>query len=349
VWTGDELLVWGGWESAEAHSGLKNDGFAYSPPTTHWAPIPAAPIAARTKALSTWTGTELLIWGGEQDEESPLSDGAVYNPATETWHVLSEAPLEWSEHSASVWSGTEWWIAAGNRTGATDVAAYDPATDRWRSLPTIPDIYADTPVVAWTGAETLLFTAAGLFSITADGSEWIPELAPADAHAPGVWTGDRFVMIAASPIGDEALDFDYLEHPVAWDPQTRAPVDLPPPPRNVFQPIVAGDWIAFFRQGLALDLRTGEWVGLDLNAAAQKALDRVDATTAWMGDRLMVWGGFDVCTTEPSKSTSVIELMPNWSADRSTVPSQSTRRLAVRTTTNLTGGTGNSKRVVFAC
>lgn len=60
VWTGSEMIVWGGTGS---HGSL-NTGGRYNPATDTWAPVSTtnAP-SARYYDTAVWTGTEMLIWG----------------------------------------------------------------------------------------------------------------------------------------------------------------------------------------------------------------------------------------------------------------------------------------------
>ena len=312
VWSGSQLLAWGGSDANDDGGSLTNMGFTYTPATNEFGVIPRAPLSARGTAVSTWTGSELLVWGGSNAYKSPLSDGAAYDPASRTWRAIADGPLTWSDRSGSAWTGTDWWIATDS-SGGVQVAAYTPATDTWRELPTIPDEYADDPTIAWTGSEILLLTAAGLFSLAEGASEWVLELQENDLHGPAVWTGDVLLLQADSPIGDDALNFDYLTYPVAWDPETRSTVDLSLPPRNVFDPIVAGSHLLFIGQALALDLAHNEWIALDLDEPTIKALDLLGYSATWAGDRLLLWGGIMGCGEGAPKLNLMNELAPDWS------------------------------------
>jgi hypothetical protein len=315
VWTGSELLVWGGWNS---DGGATRDGFAYTPSTHEVELIPPAPIEPRAQSTATWTGSELLIWGGADDEESPYSDGAAYDPETKTWRTLASSPLTWYDLNADTWTGTEWWVASQlSGDGTTEIAVYTPATDSWRSLPAIPDEYADTPVIAWTGTEILLLTAAGLFSLPAGASEWVLEREPSDLGSPGAWTGDLLVLATTAEIGEDALGSDYLAYPIGWDPETRSSVDLPLPPRNVYDTILADSRLLYPSQHLAFDLIGNEWVALDLDRATRQTFELVGYTSIWAGDRLLVWGGVDACGGHPPKRNFVHELIPQWDEDES--------------------------------
>ena len=68
VWTGREILVWGGAGCQGACDGqgvrLHADGGAYDPVTDIWRLLPPSPLSARSGALAVWTGRELVVWGG---------------------------------------------------------------------------------------------------------------------------------------------------------------------------------------------------------------------------------------------------------------------------------------------
>jgi hypothetical protein len=109
-----------------------------------------------------------------------------------------------------------------------------------------------------------------------------------------------------------------LTHPVTWDPETGSILEVPPPPWDVYEPIVAGSHIAFFDRALVLNVAANDWFSLNLDEKASKAFELVGTTVVWAGDRLMVWGGYDGCTGEPPKRDLVYELIPDWqSAGRS--------------------------------
>ncbi|MCC6751245.1 MAG: hypothetical protein IT371_26570 [Deltaproteobacteria bacterium] len=65
VWTGKELLVWGG---ASRTEGLYIfSGGSYTPAPEAWSPLPAIPADLTVmEPAAVWTGTEMLLWGGLQ-------------------------------------------------------------------------------------------------------------------------------------------------------------------------------------------------------------------------------------------------------------------------------------------
>jgi N-acetylneuraminic acid mutarotase len=163
VWTGSELIVWGGFADGE----YLDSGGRYDPATDSWAPISAigAPSARNTldQAL-VWTGTELLVWGGFDGNDS-LRDGARYDPAADTWRPITAngAPPPRASHSA-IWTGSR-MILWGGRTSNMDsdpaVASggiYDPIADAWLGTASdgAPSARSDHAAI-WTGSELIVW------------------------------------------------------------------------------------------------------------------------------------------------------------------------------------------------
>jgi hypothetical protein len=139
AWTGREVIVWGGGEDrADPSLGYARPvatGGAYDPETDRWRTIDPAPITGRAYAVSAWTGSELLVWGGRAGggEDRGLIDGAAYDPRRDRWRLLPSGPLESSSSAVSALVDGRWVIVTDSGT-----AAYDPAGDRWRELPAAP-------------------------------------------------------------------------------------------------------------------------------------------------------------------------------------------------------------------
>src|SRR5262245_22685583 len=84
VWTGSQLLVWGGQTVRAGDRTAAPHGVAYDPATDQWSALPRSPLRGRTGHLAVWTGSQMLIWGGEParltDPGTPFADGAAYTP-----------------------------------------------------------------------------------------------------------------------------------------------------------------------------------------------------------------------------------------------------------------------------
>jgi hypothetical protein len=66
VWTGRQLLVWGG-HGRVPGAGLRplRDGAAYDPAGDRWQLIPTAPAGVQGRsAAAAWTGSRMLVWLG---------------------------------------------------------------------------------------------------------------------------------------------------------------------------------------------------------------------------------------------------------------------------------------------
>jgi hypothetical protein len=89
VWTGSELLLWGGSSSRPGSSRITvpPHGLAFDPRTNTWSALPAAPLLGRTNPAAIWTGRQLLLWGGSIPKQPAgggtrtFADGASFTPA----------------------------------------------------------------------------------------------------------------------------------------------------------------------------------------------------------------------------------------------------------------------------
>ena len=67
LWTGREMLVWGGFNTTEL-----NDGATYNPESDTWAALPPSPLMPRQGQAMVWAGNQAVIWGGH----GPHGEGA---------------------------------------------------------------------------------------------------------------------------------------------------------------------------------------------------------------------------------------------------------------------------------
>jgi hypothetical protein len=234
VWTGRELIVWGGNERFGDPPHF-NEGYAFDASTLAWRDLPPSPLEGRSWATGVWDGQEVVIWGGATGyarDDGMRSDGAAYDPRTRTWRVLAQAPISGTPALGSVWTGREMVVI-----GATASAAYAPNTDSWRRLSDPPAQFDDASLV-WTGQEVIVFgdrggdAAAGVaYDPVADlwhelPAPHLPEdgLVPTDGidanASAAVWDGTRVVSV------------DYTLRAAAFDPSTNAWSQLPLLPVN---------------------------------------------------------------------------------------------------------------------
>ena len=116
--------------------------------------------SARSEHSAIWTGSEMIIWGGQTDS-GRTNTGARYNPVTNTWTTLAtiNAPSARVSHTA-VWTGSEMIIWGGQTdSGRTNTGArYNPVTNTWTTITTTnaPDSRRQHTAV-WTGSEMIIW------------------------------------------------------------------------------------------------------------------------------------------------------------------------------------------------
>jgi N-acetylneuraminic acid mutarotase len=110
VWTGSEMLVWGGYAVFYDRGWAlfdTNSGGRYNPTNDTWSEIPntGAPIG-RSDHTAVWTGTEMMVWGG--------NTGARYFPTSNRWEKTSDnvSQILRARHT-SVWTGNRMVLFGG--------------------------------------------------------------------------------------------------------------------------------------------------------------------------------------------------------------------------------------------
>jgi hypothetical protein len=164
VWTGTEMIVWGGFGGARGDAPLA-DGGRYDPARDRWTRVAMRGIAARAHHTAVWTGREMIVFGGMGASNTFLAEPFAFDPRTGAARpiVATGAPSARALHTA-VWTGTEMIVWGGRdaRGALGDGARYDPAADRWTPLPA-----EEAPserlshVAVWTGALMIVFGGTG--------------------------------------------------------------------------------------------------------------------------------------------------------------------------------------------
>lgn len=191
IWTGRELVVWGG-DIEAFNMGLSGgdrsfgDGAAFDPVAGTWrtmAPSPltvsaASPVGVMSLAgLVVIRGDEAAVWNPDTDTwrsiEMPhgATDGGPYDLTpvgpvavsvaarleldltTLEWRALPEPPVD-LQRSTSTWTGTELIVVGGPGTPFTSAQAfaYEPVARTWRELASPPsELHAEALDTAWDG------------------------------------------------------------------------------------------------------------------------------------------------------------------------------------------------------
>lgn len=164
VWTGSVMVVWGGIKGTiSTASNLLTTGGRYDPVANTWTSTSTtgAP-SARYDFTSIWSGTYMVIWGGQNSGGTLLGTGGRYNPSTNAWSAVTAtgAPTARSGHTA-VWTGSKMIIWGGNDTSGTVTNSgklYDPAADTWTSMTTTgAPVGRSGHIAVWTGSKMIVW------------------------------------------------------------------------------------------------------------------------------------------------------------------------------------------------
>ncbi|HWH70679.1 MAG TPA: hypothetical protein VNT26_14920, partial [Candidatus Sulfotelmatobacter sp.] len=206
VWTGSEMIVWGGYGGSYLNSGGR-----YDPTANNWTAVPTtgAP-GGRSQHTAVWTGSEMIVWGGYNG--SYLNSGGRYNPVANSWTAVPTigVPAARTDHTA-VWTGSEMIVWGGYNSASGDLndgARYNPTVNSWMAVPTagVPAArYGHTAV--WTGTEMIVWGGwndsvwnplnnGGRYNPTANSWTTVPTAgAPAGRYRhTAVWTGSEMIV-----------------------------------------------------------------------------------------------------------------------------------------------------------
>lgn len=133
TWDGAEVLVVGGMGDFDTtRCAPCATGFAYDPAANSWRRLPSMKDA-REGHVAVWTGSRLLVWGGETGLRGSAvpPHGVAYDPATDRWSALPMSPLRGRSGALAVWTGASMIVWGGSLCGRdctvfTDGAAYIP-------------------------------------------------------------------------------------------------------------------------------------------------------------------------------------------------------------------------------
>lgn len=219
-----------------------------------WNDIALAPIAGRQYHTAIWTGSEMIVWGGQSSSLSYASDGAAYNLSTDSWRVLEAAPIVGRYGHTAVWTGSKMLVWGGYYGSLSpyyrnDGAAYDPSAKTWATLPaptvTSPTAYSllgrQYHSAVWTGTEMIVWgglSSSGTGCTSGycnDGAAYNPttgawrilKASPLVGryYHRAVWTGSKMIVFG----GYGACSGSYCGDAAAYDPVADSWTTLTPP------------------------------------------------------------------------------------------------------------------------
>ena len=243
VWTGTEMIVWGGvTQNAAGSPGpcdrCASDGAAYDPASRTWRTIAPSPAGVRGGGANSaaWTGDEMVVWASNSPDGP--TGAAAYDPATDTWRRLPPGPLGGREGYATAWTGKELLVIgghSGDAAGKPVAAALDPRTGTWHAVPALErfDFFGGPSGAVWDRREVIVMGNVSLcpergsacaehrptlvaYDPAADAAREIPLPAPsadfgsdtAASLTPIAWTGSEVVFTAAAPGSVQIIRYD---------------------------------------------------------------------------------------------------------------------------------------------
>ncbi|WP_141732151.1 Kelch repeat-containing protein [Oligoflexus tunisiensis] len=259
IWTGSEVLIWGGFDRSGDTTTWSFNGALYNPSTKVWTQVNHPDFWKPAQALVTtyplqtvvWTGDKAIVWGGYDTTGQSL--GAIFDPTTRTWSrmaVTAQAPRTLEGHSA-VWTGDSmivWGGYSGNNVVTDYGAIYNLATDSWKPIAGkgqgAPTARAGHQAV-WTGNAMVVISGGGVGTstdLTSTGGLYYPatntwtnyrsELMTERYGHRVVWNGEEVLLIG----GQSRRLATYFGEVYAFNPITLRwrilPGSVTPPPRS---------------------------------------------------------------------------------------------------------------------
>jgi hypothetical protein len=153
VWTGKELLIWGGVaQSGDRSWANHQDGALFDPASNSWRPM-STDGAPEGRALAlpnqyVWTGTQFIVWGGLRFDSGtgfdpalvPLASGGIYDVASDSWTTIAAQGAPTHGSAEVFWTGSKLLVLGildGRSTPGElefDGALLDPVSNSWSAV-----------------------------------------------------------------------------------------------------------------------------------------------------------------------------------------------------------------------
>jgi N-acetylneuraminic acid mutarotase len=309
VWTGSEMIIWGGYASLES----LGDGKRYSPAMDVWRGVAPVNLPARNQHTAVWTGNEMIIWGGNLTGWNYLNDGNRYNPIPDVWAGMAATDLTGRWWHTAIWTGSEMIVWGGGNAylWTNNGGRYNPRTNSWRGISTnnAPSPRAHHTAI-WTGREMIIWGGwSGGLHYLGDGKRYDPATdtwhdmssvnAPsAREYHTAIWTGREMIVWGGD--GYEgglrywADGARYNPETDTWSPLSLANAPLPRTKHTAVwtgkEMIVWGGWrTVALNDGKRYDPAKDIWNDLPDSPLAA----RCRHTAIWTGSEMIIWGGWD--------------------------------------------------------
>ncbi|MDQ6764479.1 MAG: dockerin type I domain-containing protein [Verrucomicrobiota bacterium] len=282
----------------------------------------------RDRHTAVWTGSEMIVWGGEVALNVFSNTGARYNPSTDSWAATStvNAPSNRADLSV-VWTGTEMILWGGDTPGVyfNSGGRYNPASDSWTPTSVANAPHArENQTAVWSGSEMIIWggyyydgsdhyvNTGGRYNPATD--SWIPtSIANApdgrDTHT-AIWTGTEMVVWGGAIANSQWVNTGgrYNATTDTWAPTSIANA---PSARAEHTAVWTGSemivWGGFTfssqtNTGGRYNPSADSWTATSTTNAPTR---RYDHPAIWTGYEMIVWGGFG-CTDQSCQTTTYL-------------------------------------------
>lgn len=342
VWTGTEMIVWGGRDNTES---FVRTGGRYNPATDTWrkTSMGADCPTPRSNHTAVWTGSEMIIWGGNADPAT--NSGSRYSPTTDTWTPTSTdagCPSAKSYHGA-VWTGAEMIVWGGSsNTGGR----YTPSTNTWAptstglNCPTASDqnslVWTGNEMIVWGGRPGPLNTggryspASNSWTATSTGSN-CPE---ARYQQVAAWTGTEMIVWGGMDYSTFRTGGRYSPASNTWlatSTGSNCPTEAARSVWSGSEMIIVG----FDNIGARYSPTDDSWTPTSTIGSLPSPRD--EQTAVWADTELIIWGGWDgmECFNTGGRYSPVSNTWVPTAVPEGTVPSRRANPTAIWTGTEM--------------
>lgn len=162
VWSGNDLIIWGGGGPNGYNSGKK-----YNVASNSWISMSNLNSPAVFEHIAVWTGNEMLVWGGTNTIGGRDSIIYKYNNSTNSWTQIvglnSPTPRK---GSTAVWTGSEMLVFGGGKDNYNycqdKTYLYKPSNNTWYRIDdnNIGLSPREFSLSVWTGTEMIIWGGA---------------------------------------------------------------------------------------------------------------------------------------------------------------------------------------------
>lgn len=319
VWTGSNVVVWGGTLSGGAYT---NTGKRYNPGSDAWGTATSTGTnvpSARALHSAFFSGSKMYIWGGETASSTYTNTGAILDVGTDTWTTISATGAPSARAEATiVLAGSKLVVFGGyDGTGAlSNGGVYDTGTGTWTAMPAAP--FTITPDMsgysypcasAWSGSRVLISCgglayyglydpATNTWGAPASQASWMFYTLAWSGTKLYRWGGSMVTTLLSSMPTTKMESYDFGTG--TWTALADSAPTLAS--RMGASAFWSGSKIIFwggfdsadnsvpFNDGALYDPAANSWTAMSMTNAPSA---RTDQSMIWTGSKMVVWGGYD--------------------------------------------------------